>query len=218
MTASVDFFCSPQEERDVLRYLTRSAGIEVCRLGDGRITPWADFSPDQLPEWSEHFAVSLWQPEYGPLVWYTSQPAVEGPTHSNLVQNLSARQEWDRLGLGEGDRLLDISLSPLLQYWRGAVRSGRRGPSEIVALPGSLDRVGTDYAKWVKRSMAWVRRRGEIVHDWRTPSDTIPNPHWLLSTVYALPDALQELQSAGHGYAILLPERQMESGGNRTDL
>jgi hypothetical protein len=152
MTAQVQFFCSPREEIQVLRY--------------------------------------------------TSQPGITGATHRSLVINLSAHDDWDERGLGEGDRLIDFDLSPVLQYTRGDLQDGKREPNTVLAPPSNLKRVGPEYERWVLTSLAWIRRRGTIVHDWRKPSTTIPNPYSFVNTIYAFPDVEEALKSTHHEFTI----------------
>lgn len=40
MTAQVEFFCTPDEEREILRYLTKADETQVFDVGRGQMTPW----------------------------------------------------------------------------------------------------------------------------------------------------------------------------------
>lgn len=203
MTAQVEFFCSPREERDVLRYLLKADGIQVFDVSSGTLKPWDTICPDELPAWSKPLAIRLWQPKMGMLKYHDSRPKMDTTTHGALVATILARDKWDAADLRPGVSMLNTNLSPTICYQRGLAKRRLRGPNLILAEPSSLDRVGSQYAKWVKRTLAWVRRRGKIVHDWRDQSNTIPNPHSLLNTMYALPDVQEQLNTTDHHFAIL---------------
>jgi hypothetical protein len=204
MTAQVEFFCSPNEERDVLRYITKTDGTNVYDVADGKMTPWDSFSVDDIPDGPAPLSLYIYQPAHGTLIWHTSRPNAAGSTHNSFVKNLFAREEWDDRGLGVEDKMIDTELSPIIYYRRGALRDGRTGQNLVLAPPSNIQRVGPEYERWVKRSLAWIRRRGTIAHDYRKQSITIPNPHSIVNTIYAFPDVLEEIESKRHSFAILI--------------
>jgi hypothetical protein len=201
MTARVEFFCSPREEQDVLHYLTKFEGVNVFDVNQGQMTPWPEFAVDVLPEWGDPLQIYVWHPEHGSLIWHTSKPPVAGASHRSFVMNLFASEEWEARGLGKRDKMIDEDLSPLLYYGRGSMRDGKRYPNLLMAPPSNLQRVGPEYERLVLRTLAWVRRRGKIVHDWRKQSTTIP--HTIVNTIYALPDVQGVLQTKDHDFAIM---------------
>ena len=203
MSAQVQFFCSSKEEREILTHLTRGLSDSVFRFDGRNLQPIADFSPEQLPPWPQSEHLFIWPRAYGPLAWHNRRPAILKTSHRALVGSLFAQGDWDRLGLTEHDGLLDQDRSPLLRYSRGEVCDGRVGPSLIFAPPTDLERVSPDYARWVRRCIAWVRRQGTKVHDWKTPSTVLPSPRGLLNTIYAFPDAYSSIESKSDTYAIL---------------
>lgn len=204
MTASVEFFCTPEEEREVVRYLAKADGTRVFDVREGGIWPRERLSADDLSAWPKPVHIYLWQSAHGSLIWHTSRPSAVGPTHGSLVTNLFAGEAWDKLGLSEGDKMLDLDLSPIISYRRGAIRGSKIGQNRMLAPPTNLNRVGPEYERWVKRSLAHIRRRGTIVHDYRTPSLTISNPDCILNTIYAFPRVLARLQSGDHDFAIMI--------------
>jgi hypothetical protein len=135
MTAQVEFFCSPREEIEVLRYLTQAAGVQVFDVTQQKLMRWADFSPGAVPDWTQPIGIHLWNSAHGSLIWHTSCPEVAGPTHGSFVKNFFAQLDWKSLGLGNRDRLIDTDLSPILQYTRGDFRDGRRRPNTVLAPP-----------------------------------------------------------------------------------
>jgi hypothetical protein len=204
MTAQVEFFCSADEEREVLRYLTKDPGIRVFDVSTGSLTPWESFSVDHLPEWPRPLQVVLWQPAYGDLIWHDSTPTVAGRTHGGFVMNLFAYREWKKRRLGGRDKLLDTDLSPILHYRRGDSRADGMSQNVVLASPSSLARVGPEYERWVKRCLAWIRRRGTIVHGCRGFSQTVANPHTIASTIHAFPGVLDDIRSGNHGFVIAI--------------
>jgi hypothetical protein len=203
MTAQIQFFCTPDEERAVIDHLSQDPVTSVFLLDDQRIRELPEFSAEQLPAWPEFICLYMWAKEFGPLRWHSAQPTVEGATHRSFVTRLFAREDWDRFGLDDGDRLLDQDLSPGICYKRAEHVDGRTGPCTLIAPPSRLERAGVEYASWVKRCVSWIRRRGTKVHDWKVPSPRIPNPRGLLNTVYAFPEAARRLEAGDHAYAIL---------------
>lgn len=201
MTAQVEFFCSPREEQEVLRYVCKTDGIRTFDVSQGQMTPWPEFAIDVLPEWRDLLQIYLWHPQHGPLVWHTSKPKVAGASHRSFVINFFASQEWDARGFAKQDKMIDDDLSPLLCYRRGRVRAGKRYPNLLLAPPSNLRRVGPEYERTILRILAWVRRRGKIVHDWRKPATTIP--HTVVNTIYAFPDVQAVLETKDHDFAIM---------------
>jgi hypothetical protein len=204
MTAHVKFFCTSAEEQQVVRYLFKSDDIRVYELRERRLVPRQSYSVDDMPAWPEAFEIYIWRPIFGSLVWFTSRPSASGETHDRLVTTVLAGEAWDAMGLGPSGRMLDNDLSPMLLYKRAGICEGRIGPCEVLAPPSSPERVGAEYKRWVTRTLAWIRRRGTIVHDWRKPSTRLWNPDSLLTTTYALPNALREIESAPHKFGFWL--------------
>ena len=204
MTAQVQFFCNPVEEREVLRYLTQPEGTRVYDVAEGKLRSWDAFSADDIPDCPAPLLLYIHQPAHGNLVWHTSQPNVAGPTHASFVKNFFAREAWDERKLVAGDRMIDTDLSPIISYHRGAIFEGRTGQNCVLAPPSSLHRVGPEYECWVKRALAWIRRGGTIIHDYRKQSATISNPHSIVSTIYGFPGVLNEIESNTHQFVILI--------------
>jgi hypothetical protein len=203
MTAQVQFFCSPQEEHVVLERLTADPALVVFLLDGQRMTELPEFSSHLLSPWPEFVCLYIWAKLLGPIQWHEKRPKVEGTTQRSFVARLFAREHWDKSGIAKGEKLLDQDLSPGICYKRPEIADGRTGPCTLIAPPSNLKRVGTEYEKWVNRYLGWIRRRGKLVHDWRSPSTVLPNQRGLLNTVYAFPEALKEIESGEHSFAIL---------------
>ncbi len=203
MSAQIQFFCSSNEEREILQHLTRDVTDSMFLLDGRKLVPIERFTPDHLPTWPASVHLFIAPKTYGTLAWYDRRPELVKTNHRDLVRSLFAQGDWDRFGLTEHDSLLDQNQSPLLRYSRGEVCEDRHGPSLIFAPPSDLERVSVDYARWVRRCIGWVRRRATKVHDWKNRSTLLPNPHGLLNTIYAFPEAYAAIYSGSHTYVIL---------------
>ena len=206
MTAQVEFFCSPAEERELLAYLTKGPDTCVYNIVNRYMRFWDDFLADDVPQPPSPLNIYIYQPSHGSIIWHTSRPSAVGPTHSSLVKNLFAGEAWDELKLGSKGKMLDTDLSPIICYCRGTRHQGRTGQNCVSAPPSSLERVGPEYERWVKRSLAWIRRRGTIVHDYRKRSTTLPNPDSILNTIYAFQGVLEAIQSGHHRFMITISD------------
>lgn len=203
MATQVQWFCDADEEQIVLDRFIRNERIAVFELDGQRMTEIPEFSVDKLAPWPSFVCLYLWAKELGPLQWHTNRPKLAGTTHRSIATRFFDREHWDRSGLAEGDTLLDQDLSPGLCYKRPEMLDGKMGPCTLIAPPSDPKRVGVEYAKWVNRCVNWIRRRGKLVHDWRSPSAVIPNPHHILNTVYAFPSAMKRLEGGEHPFTIL---------------
>ncbi len=202
MTAQIQFFCSAREERMVLDDLADDVAVAVFLLDGERMQELPEFSPNELPNWPDSVCLYLWATAFGPLRWYDKRPNVGGLTHGSLVASLFAQEHWDESAAVEGDRLLDQDTSPGMCYKRAEFIDGRTGPCTLIVPPSNLERVGPEYAKWVNQCISWIRRRGKKVHDWRSPSEVIPNKFGFLNSICAFPDALAQIETGVHSFAI----------------
>lgn len=202
MTSQVEFFCTAQEEATVLEYLA-ARGAVFSDVTEGSVLEWQTLEQVRDLPTDQPMTLMVWVRAHGPLVWHKSKPQVSGETHESLVMSVFARKEWEEQQLGTGDRVLDTDASPVLHFERPYRKRGLLAPRIIVAPPSSIERVGVEYARWVRRVLSWVRRRGKIVHDWRSPSKVIPNPLSLLSTIYAWPGVRAELEERPGDFVII---------------
>ncbi|XAM00481.1 hypothetical protein OT109_03635 [Phycisphaeraceae bacterium D3-23] len=203
MTASVDFFCTANEELQVFRYLTKDACVEVYDAARDMVRQRDAKVLDDLPEWHSELKLFFLHSASGQWVLHTTRPDVDlNANHDQLVASLIARDRWDHSDIISNQGLIDFERSPALVYIRGQRSSRTIRASQLVAYPSRLASVSIDFERWVKRVLGWVRRKGEIVHDYRTPSCSIPNPDHLLTTTYALPEAKILIDSGNHPYEI----------------
>jgi len=201
MTAAVEFFCTPDEERTFLTLILAKPGAQCAFIGD-RTQTIVNNADLTLPGWSKHLELLIWNTTIGELVWHETRPRSEDNNADGFRASVLAQLTWDEARPRPSDRLLDSERSPALVYTRGRRAGGRITPSRLKAPPSSAARVSLAYKRWVTSTLGWIRRRGVIVHDWHSPSRALPNRLQLVTTVYALPQAKAILDNGNHKYAI----------------
>ena len=111
------------------------------------------------------------------------------------------RLNWQQLSPSDEAGLIDSNISPVL-FWRpGHSDDSDLRVSEIGSQADSMSAVSLEYERWVNRIMGWVRRRGTKVWGWQR-RNVCPDLHIALdvvSTIYALPDALVALEAGVPG-------------------
>jgi hypothetical protein len=202
----LDFFCSSNEEKSILKYLLHSGDVIglTSRLRGSPDLPPIDWTA--VPAWPEPFSCFLWLRSAGSMNWHRSRPEAKGKTHGELVNRLLASMAWEANPPRGDEGMLDVETSPVMIYRRSMVLEGRSGPCLLICPASNPERISKGFAAWKRRCFAWVRRHGTRVHDWRVPSSTLPNPDGLLNSVYAFPEALIRLKRGDHEYAILLQD------------
>ena len=203
MTANVDFFCTKSEEQIVIRYLLKDKNVVMYDVFGDKLRQSDTTTLVSSSDWESELSLFFLHAELGDWVLHATRPHVElNANHGQLVASLLARERWDQSSMSHGEGLIDFERSPALVYRRGQRKSGRIRASRLTACPSRLSGVSVEYEKWVKRALGWVRRKGEIVHDYRTQSRVIPNPDHLLTTTYAWPEAKAVIDSGNHLFEI----------------
>ena len=202
MSSQVEFFCSAREERALWLFLESRGAVFRDVVCDAS-SDWLGIEDLMAPPWGEPCFLIAWARDYGDLVWHGERPVVDTATHAVLVASLSAQSRWGDSKPSDWVRALDTEHSPIVYLKRPGVLGGRRSPNSVLAPASRIDRVGLDYAAWVGRVVGWARRRGQIVHDYRTPSDVIHNPLSLLNTIYALPDVQESVATSPGNFVIM---------------
>ncbi|HEY3265791.1 MAG TPA: hypothetical protein VGM37_02605 [Armatimonadota bacterium] len=208
MATSTRFFCSADEERTVLR--------RILSANDTVALPWRDdfvqtdpaVGLDGLRPWPERERLLLWPRTFGGLQWYGAAPKAHGGTHGQLVHSVLSAATWVDLRLRPGDRLYNFDLSPVLIYERGLMHGRQMQPCSLEAQPSSMARVSAEYARWVRRCLTWVWRRGRIVYRWPDMLAPFRNDLGIANTVRAFPDALRALESGESPYLISWDDRK----------
>jgi hypothetical protein len=108
---------------------------------------------------------------------------------------------WDRLGRASSEGLVDSNASPVLFWQPGKASETLLATSSFGSQADAMAAVSTEYERWVKRAMGWVRRNGTRV--WGLERHEVcPDLDIELSivnNVYALPEALIVLQNGALG-------------------
>lgn len=132
-----------------------------------------------------------------PVVIRPGDPAMEEGTKAGIFNRIN----WDRLGRASSEGLVDSNASPVLFWQPGKASERLLATSSIGSQSDAMATVSTEYEKWVKRAMGWVRRKGARVwglerHGVRPDLDIDLG---FVNNVYALPDALIVLQNGALG-------------------
>lgn len=203
MTTSILFFCTPEEEAQVWKYLAK-VDIEVLLidpLNSNSVIP-ADYHI--LSPWPEPLTLFFHLRSSGRIQWHRQRPELNQKTHNALVNSLLAREMWLKSRARPNRGLLDIEHSPLQIYHRSKFSDGKMGPCELICPPSSPKSISVEYTKWCERSRNWIRNHSTRIHDWEHPSVLLENPYQILSSIYAFPKAREEIESKTGKYIIML--------------
>ncbi|KQQ81459.1 hypothetical protein [Arthrobacter sp. Leaf137] len=111
------------------------------------------------------------------------------------------RLNWEKLAPVEDEALMDANASPTILWSPARLHTEAIFPSSLGSQADSMAEVSKDYERWVNRSMSWIRRNGTRV--WGLEgSQTRPDLDIdlnFISTVFALPNALQAMESGTPG-------------------
>ncbi len=201
MTAQIQFFCSPQEETRILKRLVDGENTIALSLATAQPDFLNRVDVENLPAPSQSLTFCLWNQSLGELQWHDAMPALDDSTHRALVASIFDREKWTSLQLHGREQMLDEERSPVLIFRRRNAPNGVCLPSLLLAPASNMERVSPDFARWVTRSMSWVRRNSTKVHDWRKRSNMHNSLEFLTST-YAFPDALEEIEAGNKLWAI----------------
>ena len=111
------------------------------------------------------------------------------------------RLNWEKHAPAEDEALVDANASPTILWSPARLHAEAIFPSSLGSQADSMAEISKDYERWVNRSMSWIRRDGTRV--WglegiqRRPDLDIDLS--FISTVFALPGALQALESGTPG-------------------
>lgn len=202
MTAQIEFLATADDEAVLTDYLAKPPAIALPVSITFAPTPIMRLDLSARPSEGTPWAFYLWLPAAGDLHWYEERPALRESGHREFVLSILAAEQWDRTSASGVTHLLDTAHSPVQVYRRGSCVDGSVHPSLLLAPPANLETVAPDYARWVNRTHAWIRKHAIRVHSWREPSKDIANSLRLMNTVYAFPEALELIQSKQHHFVI----------------
>ena len=194
MAAAVHYFATEDDQEALLDYLDEPNSVtlhpwpvvrsplDVLRRSDALVTQQVMVVHNALGP---------------PVVIRPGDPAMEEGTKAGIFNRIN----WDRLGRASSEGLVDSNASPVLFWQPGKASETLLATSSIGSQADAMATVSTEYEKWVKRAMGWVRRKGTRVwglerHEVRPDLDIDLG---FVSNVYALPEALIVLQNGALG-------------------
>lgn len=123
--------------------------------------------------------------------------AMNASTRAGVINQLN----WGEFRRDSTERLVDSNASPIVFWQPGKASETLLHASSIGSLAEDMAAVSTEYEKWVKRAIGWVRRKGTRVwgreRNEARPDLDVDLP--FLNSMYALPGALVALQNGAVG-------------------
>jgi hypothetical protein len=194
VVAGVHYFATGQDQDILLDYLGEPERVTLC--------PWPVLDPSGAALGrSQALAfryVTVVSSALGPpsLIRPGDAPMSE-PSKAGVFNQLN----WQRLSPSGEEGLIDSNVSPVLLWEPGRGDASGLCVSAIGSQADSMSAISPEYERWANRVMGWIRRKGTRVwglqqHSERPDLDiSLP----IVSTIYALPDALTALQAGAPG-------------------
>lgn len=194
MVASISYFATEADQVALLDYLGATAPVTLH--------PWPVVKePAEVlsrPEAMGRRHVMIASTEFGdPVLIRPGSDAMKAGGRSGFFNQLN----WDRLSPQSDEGLVDSNASPVLFWKPGSVTKQEIWQSEIGSQADSMTAISADYARWVNRTMNWVRRKGTKVWG-REQSAFRPDLNiqlTVVNAVVALPEALAALEAGARG-------------------
>ncbi|GAA1475648.1 hypothetical protein GCM10009623_00940 [Nocardioides aestuarii] len=194
MVSAVHFYATANDHEQLLDYLGEPAEVTLH--------PWPVVaSPPIVLSREEALSggnVMVVRRALGlPVLVRDGDAAMSSTSKAGLFNRLN----WERLKPQPTEALVDSNASPVL-LWAPATHTGSALTSgHIGSQADSLSAVSSEYERWAKAAMNWVRRRGTKVWGLEAqavrPDLDVRRPD--VTTVFALPDALAVLEGGGTG-------------------
>lgn len=194
MVAAVHYFATEHDQKALLEYLGEPTSVTLH--------PWPVVgSPLVVLPRSDALAAQQVMVVHNalgpPVVIRPGDRAMEEGTKAGIFN----RMNWDRLRRDSSKGLVDSNASPVLFWQPGKASETLLSTSSIGSQADAMAAVSTEYEKWVKRAIGWVRRKGTRVwglerHEVRPDLDIDLD---FVNNVYALPEALIALQNGAVG-------------------
>jgi hypothetical protein len=190
VVAAVHYFATARDQESLLDYLGEPESVTL--------RPWPVLDPSRATlgrrQALASVHVTVVSAAFGPpSLIRPGDAAMDEPRKAGVFNRLN----WQRLSPSDEEGLIDSNISPVL-FWRpGHSNDSVLRVSEIGSQADSLSAVSPEYERWVNRIMGWVRRRGTKV--WglqrRNVRPDLDIAMDVVSTIYALPDALAALEA-----------------------
>ena len=194
MTAAVHYFATKDDQEALLDYLGEPTAVTLHPWPVVQSPLGVLLRSDALVNQQVMVVHSALGP---PVVIRPGDRAMEEGTKVGIFNRIN----WDRLRRASSEGLVDSNASPVLFWQPGNASETVLATSSIGSQADAMAAVSTEYEKWVKRAMGWVRRKGTRVwglerHEVRPDLDIDLN---FVNNVYALPEALIVLQNGALG-------------------
>ena len=194
MVAAVYYFATPDDQADLLDYLGEPDRVTLH--------PWPIIaSPPVALSRAEALSTSQVMVVRGDF----DPPSAIRPGHAALSEQSKAgvfnRLNWQRLRPSPSEGIVDSNASAVLFWTPGQASDSALSTSTIGSQADAMHAVSTEYERWVKGVIGWVRRRGTKVwglerHEVRADLDVQLS---FVNNVYALPGALSALEGGASG-------------------
>jgi hypothetical protein len=194
MVAAVHYFATEDDQEALLDYLGEPTSVTLHPWPVVRSPLGVLLRSDALATQQVMVVHNALGP---PVVIRPGDRAMEEGTKAGIFNRIN----WDRLRRTSSEGLVDSNASPVLFWQPGEASEMLLATSSIGSQADAMAAVSTEYEKWVKRAMGWVRRKGTRV--WGLERDEVRpdldiDLHFV-NNVYALPEALIVLQNGALG-------------------
>ncbi|MGX5714951.1 hypothetical protein [Arthrobacter sp. MAHUQ-56] len=194
MVTAVHYFATLEDQMMLLDYLGEPAKVTLH--------PWPLITTPltvlNREEALEQSCVLVVNHQLGlPIPVRPSDAAMQGGSVSAVFNRLN----WEALAPAEDEALMDANASPAILWSPARLHAEAILPSSLGSQADSMAQISKDYERWVNRSMSWVRRKGTQVWglEGRQTRPDLNIDLSFISTVFALPGALQALESGTPG-------------------
>lgn len=194
MVAAVHYFATARDQESLLDYLGEPESVTM--------RPWPVLDPSRATlsrrQALASAHVTVVSTAFGP-------PSLIRPGDAAMNESSKAgvfnRLNWQQLSPSDEAGLIDSNISPVLFWKPGHNDDSVLRVSEIGSQADSMSAISPEYERWVSRVMGRVRRRGTKV--WglqrRSVRPDLDIALAVVSTIYALPDALAALEAGVPG-------------------
>lgn len=194
MVTAVHYFATLEDQMMLFDYLGEPAKV-ILHPWPLIKTPLTALSREEALEQSRVMVVNH---QLGlPVPVRPGDAAMQGGS----VHAVFNRLNWEKLAPAEDEALMDANASPTILWSPARLHTEAIFPSSLGSQADSMAEISKDYERWVNRSMSWIRRNGTRV--WGLEgSQTRPDLDIglnFISTVFALPNALQAMESGTPG-------------------
>lgn len=194
MVTAVHYFATVEDQMMLLDYLGEPAKVTLHPWPLMK-TPLTVLSREDALEQSRvmvvHHQLGL------PVPVRPGDAAMQGGS----VLAVFNRLNWEKLGPAEDEALMDANASPTILWSPARLHAEAILPSSLGSQADSMAEISKDYERWVNRSMSWIRRNGTRVWglEGRQVRPDLDIDLRFISTVFALPGALQAMESGTPG-------------------